>query len=226
MPVSHVQSVAGGATPTTSDSIVIPTVQVNDLLVLFCTNKGATAAPTVGDDDGGTWTRLDNGGANGASVWWRRATAATSGKTVTASGFTTGCKTGLSVYRGVVTSGDPWENRNTASQASGTESIAGFTPSRYASMICLAVFHRGANITNTTQTCTNPGNLAERFDVTNASQACSVMLASEAQVAAGATGTISWVATNSAHITTVFNLLAEVAQPARSMHQNRMRRAA
>src|SRR5687767_13403821 len=99
MAITHVNTVPGSTTATTSDAIVIPTVLPDDYLMLCCTNKGANAVPTVTDDDatGNAWVRIDGALLNRSSVWFKRATADTSGKTVTASGFTTGCAIGLSV---------------------------------------------------------------------------------------------------------------------------------
>lgn len=205
MPITHVGSATGGGTSSTSKTATIPTVAVNDLLLLFCVNKGSTAVPTVSDDDGGSWARMDGSGTNGCSIWYRRATSATSGKTITASGFTTDCSIGLTVLRGVTLETTFWDSLQILSQAAGTESVSTFTPDRSNSWIGLSVFHRGASITNASQTCTNPGTLNERFDQTSAG-GCGVMHAGAVQTSAsaGATGTITWTATNSGHITIVF----------------------
>lgn len=208
MAVTHVQSVNGSDSATTSDALTIPAVSVGDVLLLFCTNDGATTAPTVTDDDtgGNTWGRVDPSGNSGHSVWWKHATANTSGKTVTADGFTTACAVVLSAYTGAKVSGTPYENVNTEAQSAGEETIVGFTPSRDGCMIILAVTNRNGAFGCANQSCTNPGVLTERAEVLNPT-ICAVMTASNAQVEAAATGDITWTQTNSAHLTTVFNLI-------------------
>jgi hypothetical protein len=211
MAIEHVQSVAGSTTATTSDAIVIPTVEPDDLLLLFCTNKGATTVPSVTDDDtdGNAWARADGSGTNGATVWFKRATVDTSGKTVTASGFTTACACGLSVYRGLDSPDLPIENLTVVSQGSGVETLAGFTPTREGSLVSLAVFNRNVATSVGSPTTTNPGALDERFDVINSTvgQTCCVEHASKVQTVLGPTGNFTWTQTNSGHITIVFDLM-------------------
>jgi len=211
MAITHVQSVAGSTTATTSDTIVIPTVEAGDFLMLGCTNKGATAAPTVEDDDtgGNTWTRLDGTATNGASVWYKRATLDTSGKSVTASGFTTSCAVGLSVYRGLDSPDLPIENLSVQVLGSGVETVAGMTPTRDGSLICFFTMNRNVATSVGTPTATNPATLDERYDVVHstAGELCAIEHASAVQTTAGPTGSISWTQTNSGHITITFDLM-------------------
>ena len=208
-PISHVQSVAGALDAGTSDTILIPTVQVGDLLLLFCVNKGAAVAPAVVDDDatGNLWALAIH--STRGSIWWKRATAATSGKTITASGFTTGCAIGLSVYRNVDGVGLPIENLTAVAQASGVETLTGFTPSRNYSLICIAVFSQAFNTAYSTwATASSPGVLDERLDVVNGTNICSMGHASKLQNQAAPTGDFSWAQVNTSHVTIIFNLLS------------------
>lgn len=214
MPIVHVTSVISADNLTTGGTLVIPAVQAGDMLLASFANKGANAAPTVVDDDvgGNSWVRVDGSGANGASVWFKRATANTSGKTITWSGMTTGTSGALSVYRGVKPEPGSFENVSVVNnQPSGTETIPGFTPSTDGSMICLFITHKGANINNNNYTATNPTALLERFDTNNTAQPCGVAHASELQTLRGNTGAISWTAINATHQVISFNLIQEGA---------------
>jgi len=194
---SHVQSVNGSTTATTSDTIVIPTVLVDDFMMVCCTNKGATASPTVTDDDvgGNAWARLDNSQNNGASVWFKRATAGTSGKTITAAGFTTACTVGLSVWRDVP-SNIP-ESVRVTQLASGEESVTGVTPGNSNSLV--AFFNHNRNINSPTNTLAGAicGAFDTRVDVRNAVNVNSMFMGSK--IVSGPTGDISWSQTNGTH---------------------------
>lgn len=209
--VVHVTSVPGGDGWTTGGTIVIPTVEVGDFLLLPLTNKGANAVPTVVDDDvtGNVWARIEGfSGTTGSSVWYKRATAATSGKTITVSGMTTGSAGGLSVYRDVADEPNSFENVVVDVQVSGEETMPSFTPTRDNSMICIVIATKAANINTNTYTSTDPAVLNERYERQNTAQPCSSAHASAVQTTAGPTGAINWVQVNAAHITTTFNLLA------------------
>jgi hypothetical protein len=197
MPIEHVQSVDGSTTATTSDTIVIPTVVVGDFLVLSCTNKGATASPTVADDDtgGNAWARLDISQNNGASVWFKRATVDTTGKTITAQGFTTACTVGLTCWRGVPS--DTPESVGVTQLASGEESVTGVTPANPGSLVLFCNHNRNINGATNTLTGATCGAFDTRVDVRNAANVNSMFVGSK--VVTGPTGDISWAQTNSTH---------------------------
>ena len=210
MAVSYVASAGKNeAGPTTSCTVTIPaSVQSGDDLYLCVTNRGATGSdPTVTDDDtgGNTWTKVsDDGGNIQASIWHKKATSGTASKTITVSDCTDSCSAGLDVYRGAGTATD----FSVESNASGDETHAGFTPSNADSFICLAVFNIANDLGSSSQTCTDPGVLTERFDELSwGGNDCAVMLATALQSGGPtATGNFTWSQTNADTVSIVFSI--------------------
>jgi hypothetical protein len=208
--VTHRASTAGSGTTTTSVGIVIPaSTAANDIVIAAFTNGGASADPSVADDEGaGTWAKIlsgDDGNSN-LSVWWKRASSSTASKTVTGSGFTNSCTGVVSVYSGALTSGNPYAGQTFQSNASGTESHAAITPTVNGSMVFLVVGQQ-PDIATSTQAATNPAVLTERAEhLSTGGLDCSVALASETQIIAGTTGALTWAQTNAATMSIAFYL--------------------
>jgi hypothetical protein len=208
--VSHRASQAGSGNTTTSVGIVIPASTVaNDIVIAAFTNGGSSADATVADNEGaGTWAKIlsgDDGNTN-LSVWWKRASANTAGKTVTASSMTNSCTGVVSVYSGCLTSGNPYGGQTFQSNASGTESHAAITPTVNGSMVFLVVGQQ-PDIAISTQAATSPAVLLERAEhLSTGGLDCSVALASEVQVTAGTTGALTWAQTNAATMSIAFYL--------------------
>jgi hypothetical protein len=213
--VSHRASTAGSGNTTTSVGIVIPASTVaDDIVIAAFTNGGASADPSVADDEGaGTWAKIlsgDDGNTN-LSVWWKRASSSTASKTVTGSGFTNSCTGVVSVYSGALLSGNPYAGHTFQSNASGTESHAAITPTVNGSMVFLVVGQQ-PDIATSTQAATSPAVLIERAEHLSTGGAdCSVALASEVQITAGTTGALTWAQTNQATMSIAFYLTPEVA---------------
>jgi len=198
-------------TTTTSLTITIPTVSVDDILILHLVNRDATADPTVTDDDtgGNAWAKIISGndGTSNASVWWKRATSATSAKTITASGFTGSCAGGLAVFSGVDTGATPYENASYESNASNNEAHAGFTPSVDNCRIFLCVFNATNDIQSASFSSTNPGALTQNVSVRSTGGLdCETEMASANQTTATATGNLTWSQANAASMSIVFAL--------------------
>lgn len=208
--IAHVASVtANGVANTTSLTITIPeSVEAGDILVAHFANRDATAMPTVTDDDtgGNTWASFAVT-TTGASSWWKRATAGTAGKTITASGFTGSCAGGVSVYRGCLASGTPVTNVTEESNISGNETHASITPAYSGAMIGLAVFNRTGIFAVTSMAATSPSALDARFEHQNTGGSdCVVTVGSRIQLTAGATGSLTWAQTNAVTISHAYAL--------------------
>jgi hypothetical protein len=216
--VSHRASIAGSGNTTTSVTLVIPASTVaNDIVVASFTNGGATADPTVADNEGaGTWAKIlsGNNGTSNLSVWWKRASSSTAGKTITGSVFTNSCTGGASVYSGCKLSGNPYGGQTYESNASGDESHASITPTVNGSMVCLTV-GQAPDLATSTQAATSPAVLIERTEHLSTGGADSaVMHASEVQVTAGATGALTWAQNNQATMSIAWYMIPEVAATA------------
>jgi hypothetical protein len=214
MAVGHVASIAGTGNTTTSVTLVIPAIcLVNHIVIASFTNGAATADPTVADNEGaGTWTKLlsGNNGTSNLSVWWKRASVNTAGKTITGSGFTGSCTGGASVYSDCVVTGNPYGGETYESNASAEEGHASITPTIDSSMVCLTV--GGApDTTISGQGATSPAVLVERTEHLSTGGADSfVTHASEVQTAHGATGAFAFaLAPNQATMSIAFYLIPE-----------------
>jgi len=193
--ITHVGSASNGAA-STSTTITIPSgTQAGDVLVAAFSNRGASATPTVVDDDSGgnTWELISPPNKAG-TLWWKRATSGTASKTITASGFTTACSGGVSVFRGVTTEGNPFATATHRINASGTETHQGFTPPCNNCRICLAVCNTSANSPVSSQSSTDPGALTEHYDQIGGT--CATSMATASQTTAGPTGALTWAQSN------------------------------
>jgi CBS domain-containing protein len=213
--VIHRASTAGTGNTTTSVGIVIPASTVaNDIVIAAFVNGGSTADATVADDEGaGTWAKILSGddGTSNLSVWWKRASANTASKTVTASSMTNSCTGVVSVYSGALTSGNPYAGHTFENNISGNESHAAITPTVNGSMVILVVGQQ-PDIAIDTEAATSPAVLIERGEhLSTGGLDCSVALASEVQVTAGTTGALTWAQTNAATMSIAFYLTPEVA---------------
>jgi hypothetical protein len=189
-----------GTTGTTSFTITTPSasIEVDDLLDLSFVHRG-TGDGTVSDNsgDGVSWTRKGEA-LFGTDAWstqhyWKRATSAlaTSDATLTVSGLTNSCAGALTIYRGVKTTGDPYEAWTAFPNiAAGTESVAGITTLTDLAWVQMQVGHSpGAG----TLTMTSP--LIERAEVKGTGGAdADILVGSYEKTPAGATGTLAWTA--------------------------------
>jgi hypothetical protein len=219
--MAFIASAIPAGAPTTSFTIVIPAVLERDALILAAVNRNATTDPSVTDDDTGgeLWQKL-GGGATGLSVWGKRATSATSGKTVTCTGFTNSSAGALVVYRGGVATGNFFQNLSTESNASGNVTHAGFTPSLNGSEVVLVVANRTNDLAVTSQSSTSPGALAARAAMlSTGGNDCSISIASATQATAGATGNLTWSQTAAASVSCAFNLIPRAFTPDGSLTQ-------
>src|SRR5688500_20124226 len=107
MAVAHRASVAAStANPTTTFAITIPaTVAAGDVLFVLITSRdsvsGSANATCVDNDTGGNaWAVVTNTADKKHWIFWKRATSATAGKTVTVNSCVGSCAGGLAAYSG------------------------------------------------------------------------------------------------------------------------------
>lgn len=213
-------STATSGNQTTGFTLVINSGVVSgDILLLGVTNRGATADPTVVDNDtgGNTWAKIGNQNAdtNGAiTVWWKRATSGTASKTITVSGCTNSASGCVTPYTGCLGSGNPYGTPVSEANASGDESQAGITTGTDGSFVCLFVGCTSNDTLNpNTYTATSPTTLTERAEgVSSGGSDCSMSHASAEKASAGATGTISWLQTDGTGASMAFELLPSSSQ--------------
>lgn len=207
MAITFVNSAVPTGNPTTSFTITIPTVQTGDLLIFACTNRDATTTPSVADNDSGNWVRKTSGSSKGG-LWYRYATSATSGKTLTAGGttaFTGSCTGVLVVLRGAVTSGDPFDKYTLEDNASGNETHAGITPDFDGCWIGLAVHNDSNDNSVTNSATTSPGSLTEGNEkLSTGGSDCATSLRGLVQATKGATGNATWSQTDGTTVSQLF----------------------
>ncbi len=208
MAITHHATALASANPTTSHTITIPVgTAAGDVLIYTATNRDATTDPAVSDNDSGTWLKV-GGAATGHTVWWRRATAATASKTLTAASFTGSSSGVLSVFRGVTTAATPYENVSPESNISGNVSHAAIAPTRNGSWVVLCIANRTNDIATSLAIATSPAAIAERGEsMSTGGSDCSATLCAAEQATAGTTGTISWTQAAGASLSLVFDLI-------------------
>ena len=213
MAITHVAVANHNETdPATELTITIPaSTQIDDILILSLENGGAVDNPTVTDNDtgGNTWALVieQNGSTDEVTIWWKRATSGTAGKTITASGFTDSCAGSCSVYRGCITSGNPYEQQVGESNGLFDTSMIGITPTVNGAMVCLTVGTGSGNNSITDPSCTDPGALTSRADVgSSGGSGCRIMHASREQTTAAATGDFTWTISTNDSASVAFNL--------------------
>ena len=206
VPVTHQAATAGTGNTTTTETLLIPTVAVDDILMVTVTSQGHTsgdALVTCTDDDSGgnTWTLKTNSTDRKALLFWKRATSATSAKTITVAGAITKLACNLEVVRGGYTGGDPLTNVSIETNASGDETHATFTPDFGGSLIFLSVHDYGSNNAAASQSTASLGAMTERAEHlpggAGADAANSIATLDGTNAAAAATGSITWAQTNS-----------------------------
>lgn len=133
--------------PTTGFTLTIPAVSAGDICLLTLVSRGSTGLGSlaVTDDEGaGSWTIAVPNPDHKLTLWWKRASANTAGKTLTVAGAVNSCAGVLKCFSGVIATDPPYTDVSTEENASADETHAGITPSQADSMLC-AVIANGAN---------------------------------------------------------------------------------
>lgn len=220
MAVEFVASALAGGNPTTGFSITSPgaSIQLGDLMIVEFTHRG-TGDGSISDNsgDGVAWQRkgevLFASNAFSVQQYYKRATAAFVGtsRTISGSGLTNSCAPVLTVYRGAVASGDPFEAWSAESNASGNESHGEITTLTDGAFVCLVVGN-SPDLAISGQACTSPGALTERAEkLSTGGTDASIAHASAGKASAGATGALTWTQTNAASGSLAYAIAPAVA---------------
>src|SRR3990167_7494001 len=223
MAIAFIDNALGATNSTTSFSITLPTTAAGDLLILEFAHRG-TGNGTIGGTSvttgGLTWalkhSQLFASSAFSGKLYWTRATGDHGGQTVTGSGLTNSCAAVVTVYRNVLTSGDPFDGAATIvgeQNASGNETQAEITTLVDNCQVCLTVLN-SPDLAVATQACTSPGTLPERAErLSTGGTDSSIAHASAEKATAGGTGALTWTQTNAASGSWAYAITPAAAGP-------------
>jgi MSHA biogenesis protein MshQ len=178
----------GGADPT----VTLPAHAAGDvfLLATIVRSSSSTVATPAG------WTSI--GSATRSTVatyqfFWKRAASASETNPVINRTNTVGdVYAAVTVYRGAVTTGDPWEVKGTITTGTTDPSvISGITTLTADSLVVVAVAGEDDNNNSITTTGTNPTAYTEHYLEANVGSDGTVTFSEAARTAAGATGNVS-----------------------------------
>lgn len=221
MPITHVADAAGGTNPSTSTTLTIPTVAVDDIGILVVSMSATAVDPVVTDDDSGgnAWAKLGGvgGGSDNVSVWWKRMTSASSGKTVTVTdgvGETAdSMSAAMTVFRGVTTAATISEALSAEGNASGNETHASITTLSAGVMVvfCLGESDNNA-VSSVAAANTPPGTLTVGGShSSSAGGDTAVGILYNPMETPGATGAVTWSMTDAPSATVLFGLIPKDA---------------
>lgn len=189
-------------TPTTTFAIFIPaSVLADDVLFIAVTSRDSTAGSAnvtcIDNDTGGNaWAVVTNSADKKSWLFWKRATSATAGKTITVGSCVGSCSGVLKCFSGAITTGNPYTNVSLEANASANETHAGFTPANADSMLCLSV-HNYANDNAVTVVATvNHGAMTNNEFLSTGGSDCATAFAHDLATGSTATGNITWAQTN------------------------------
>lgn len=218
MAISHVANANGGINPSTSTTLTIPTVAVDDVAILVVSISNVATDPSVTDDDSGgdTWHKLDavTGAADNASVWYKRMTGSSSGKTVTVSNASADSMSAtMSVFRGVIKTGDPTEALSKEANASGNETHASITTSTANAWVIFCIGESDNNAVSSVAAANDPpgGLTTGGTHSSNAGGDTATGIYYDLLATPGATGAVTWAMTDATSGTFLFALKPYVA---------------
>lgn len=194
-------AVPSGA-PTTSFTVTVDAAVVtNDLLFLTVTSRDSTGAGSLAvtdnDTGGNAWVKFANSTDHKATVWWKRATSGTAGKTVTVSNAVGSASGVLKAFSDGNLGSTPYADVVVETNASGNESHASFTPSRANSMVCAAVFnYAAANAVTSLNWATLGASTATEKTSTGGNDCGNVFGHRVQSGGPSSTGTLTWSQTN------------------------------
>ncbi len=203
--ISFVNSALGGTTTTTSFSVTLPATAAGDLILLEFTHRGTGDGTIGGTYSGGAFalkhSQLYATSTFSGKLYWSRATGDHAGQTVTGASLTNSCAAIVTIYRGVLASGDPFNGAATIvgeQNASGNETQAQIDVLVAAAWVCLTVCN-SPDVAISSQACTTPGALTERAErLSTGGTDTSIAHASAEKAAAGVTGAFTWAQTDGA----------------------------
>jgi hypothetical protein len=188
--------------PTTSGTITIDAaVQAGDDLILAVCSRDSTGAGSLGvtdnDTGGNSWTKIANTTDHKATIWWKRATSGTAGKTVTISNAVGSMAAVLKAFSGTDTGATPYADITPETNASGNETHAGFTPSQAESMVLAMVFNYANDNAVTSLSFATLGATTMTEKLSTGGNDCAVAFGHVQQNGGpAATGNLTWAQTN------------------------------
>lgn len=200
MAISFVNSAVPAANPTTSFTITIPTVNTGDDLFVVATSRDHTAGTalatcTDNDSGGNTWTLITNSTDRKAYLFWKKATSATSAKTITFGGAVGSSSGVLKVFRGCV-SGNPVVGTTLETNASGNETHAGITPGLAGMTLCASVHNYANDNAVTSLSSATNGAFTTTEKLSTGGSDCATAFGHDLAVASTSTGNITWSQTD------------------------------
>jgi hypothetical protein len=181
----------GGLTASSSGNLSVPlpaSTAANDIILVHCYSRDTTDTTTITD-----YTEIAQFDTASASHrwFWKRHDGSEPNPTCTHD--TASNQYGRAyVFRGVVTTGDPWNALGTP-EAHGSEpmSVTGITTGAANSMVVLMDGYADNNTASVTTTATDPSTFTDSYEESTAGDDGSVHIAYAIRTAAGATGTIT-----------------------------------
>lgn len=220
MAITFIDFALSGTTDSTTLNITLPaTVVADDVMFLEYVHR-STGTGTLGGVGGSGWTNKSSNlfasDAFSHHLYYKRCDGTEAGDALTVTGLTNSCAGCVTVYRGVVKTGDPIEAFSEEDNASGNETHAEITTVRNGAWVVLTVAN-SPDFAISSQTCTSPGALTERAERLNTTGTdTSISHASAEKATAGATGALTWAQTDSASSSMAYAIKPYIFDDARA----------
>lgn len=188
--------------PTTSFTVTVDAaVAAGDLLFLAVTSRDSTGAGSLSvtdnDTGGNTWTKIGNSTDHKATLWYKRATSGTAGKTVTVSNAVGSASGVLKAFSGGDAGETPYTNVVIETNASADETHAGFIPSNDDSMVCCSVHNYANDNAVTSLSFATLGATTATEKTSTGGSDCGCIFGHKLQTGtAVATGNLTWAQTD------------------------------
>lgn len=202
--------------PTTSCSVTVDAaVATDDVLFLTVTSRDSTGAGTLSvtdnDTGGNAWAKIGNSTDHKATLWYKRATSATAGKTVTVNNAVGSVSCVLKAFSGASKATVPYANIAVEPNASADESHASFTPSGSDSMVCASVHNYNNDDAVTSLSFATLGALTTTEKQSTGGSDCANIFGHKAQTGSAATGTLTWAQTDGTSYSITWTISPEIA---------------
>ena len=199
----HTFAISNSSTATTTFTITIPSdIGVGEDLYVLAVSRDhtvGTAKYTCTDNDGAgnTWAEQVISSDRKTTLFWKKSTSATAGKTITIAGAVGSSTGGMSAFYGGY-EGNPTTDISLQENSSGTESHTGFTPSNEPSFIVFGVTNDSNDIDISSITSANLGSMepAQWEAESTGGSDCKSTMAGIDDPGGTATGNFTWSQTN------------------------------
>lgn len=185
-------SLTADADPHADMTVTLPAHQANDIFLLMAWVRDTDETATVSGwtSCGGPW---DRGTSARYWLWWKRATSSSeTNPTIDFSGTTGDAYAICAVYRGAITTGDPWEVKGTfATGTSDPAILTGITTLTANSLIVVPLGGEDNNNSAITTTGTDPADYTEHYVETTTGNDAMFGFSEAARTTGGETGNVS-----------------------------------